>query len=521
MLLNIKQEAFTVYDIYNLDEGFKYTNFISETISMEFVLFFLLLLILLIFSFKLLIKVKREQVFPVKRFKKFLIILVLFLLARVVTLFSLESYDETAWEKIMFPKYYYDNFINPKKSLSVIGLYEYTSRDFWLFLKERFSTYGTKEEIDEILSNNNAVYEENEKTGIFSGKNLIMIMMESIDNAVVNEEVMPTLSYMKKNGWSFTERYSASNSGGSTIATEFTSMTGLFYNNKDKKYVKNNYKYSLPNQFVSHGYYVSSVHENHGMYYDRDILHKSLGFQNSYFLYDILENPNYYDDSQIILNDEIYDAIIPKNSDDHFMTFIITMAAHGPYTNNSVCYDYDSNMTEKECLEYLAGKTDDLLKVLLSRLEEDGLLDDTVIILYTDHQAYSYNYPDNYLNSLKKIDNNYNIKSIPFIIYSNGISSEVYDDILVNDIDLLPTILNLFGIEYDPNYYLGTDLFSDLHKNLVMFNDYSWYDGEIYSAEASSFKDVDYFEEISNYVEDKVNLSRIIISTDYYNYLFN
>ncbi len=72
-----------------------------------------------------------------------------------------------------------------------------------------------------------------------------MVMLESIDNFVVNEDVMPTLSYMMNNGWNFTQRYSALTGGGSTIATEFTSMTSLFYNDRNINYIRNNYNYSF------------------------------------------------------------------------------------------------------------------------------------------------------------------------------------------------------------------------------------------------------------------------------------
>lgn len=157
----------------------------------------------------------------------------------------LEDYSVDAWEKTDYAKYYYDNFVNTKKTLNVLGLYEYTFRDCWLFFKNFWITSVTKADIDLIIQKNNVEHEVNDMIGIFSNKNLIMVMLESIDSFVVNEDVMPTLSYMMNNGWNFIQRYSALIDGGSTIATEFTSMTSLFYNDRNINYIRNNYNYSF------------------------------------------------------------------------------------------------------------------------------------------------------------------------------------------------------------------------------------------------------------------------------------
>ncbi|MBO5376605.1 MAG: sulfatase-like hydrolase/transferase [Bacilli bacterium] len=514
MMLKIKSEALSVYDLNNASEGFEFINFLLDKINIILIIFIIVYIFLTIKNYKYLKLIKKEK--RKLKLKNLAISIIIFILLHTAAILSLNDYEKGAWEAITYPKYYYDNFLNPKKSLSTAGLYEYTIRDIYLYIKEKNSSYGSKEEIEQLLAKNIIEKNTNEMTGIFKDKNLIMIMLESIDSIVVNKETMPTLYYLSQNGWNFTSRYSALSSGGSTILTEYISMTGLYHNNKYYNNINNNtYPYSIPNQFAKQGYKVSSVHENKGMYYNRDQLHKSLGFQNSYFLYDILENPKIFDDSQIIENKEIYNSIISK--DNKFMTFIITIAGHGPYdSTNNMCTKYKKDMTERECFNYVAGTTDNFLKLLLEQLEKDNLLDDTVLVLYTDHQAYSYNYTEQDLKEYKQIDDNYKIKNVPFIIYSKNLKPTTYDKLLVNDIDIVPTIINLFGIDYDPNNYIGTDVFSKYHKNLILFNDYSWYDGNIYSLSKDIDKSSEYYSETSNYVIDRINLSNMILSNDYY-----
>ena len=199
------------------------------------------------------------------------------------------------------------------------------------------------------------------------------------------------------------------------------------------------------------------------------------------------------------------------------MDLIVTMAGHGPYNrSNGLCEDLNDN--ELNCLKELAGRTDRLVDRLIKKLEDDNLLDDTVIILYTDHQAYGYNYPDSYLDTLTEIDPDKNIKTIPFIIYSKSLSNESFDEIFVNDIDLVPTIFNLFGIDFNPNYYIGTDLFYKKRENMLIFSDGSWYKDGIYSPQYTDSEN-DEFKKNSTYAYETMNLNNMILSNNYYKYI--
>jgi phosphoglycerol transferase MdoB-like AlkP superfamily enzyme len=274
----------------------------------------------------------------------------------------------------------------------------------------------------------------------------------------------------------------------------------------------NGYSNSLPKILSNNGYKTSFFHENYGSFYNRDKLHKNIGFDNLYFLYDMddVKSDN-YNDAQFASNDLLYEKLVSK--DEKFMSFFITISGHGPYTGNKYC---EKDMTQKECFSSLAKKTDNFLKILLERLEKDGLLDDTIIVLYTDHHSYAYKYTEEDLSIFEKVDPAYKVKTIPFVIYNPNIGHKDFKDIYFNDIDMVPTLLNLFGIKYNPDYYIGRDVFSKDRKNLAMFTDLTWYDGKVYSGNKWEDLSTEEYKKNTEYVSDKVKLSEMIISNNYF-----
>lgn len=514
MMLKIKFIPMDFYNLHNASEGLTYVNTIFEHINKPFIIFILLTLILFLILF--FIRGKITFNYSKKVYFIYPIIYVILIIGNIVSINSLYL-DVDDWQNITSPRYYYDNFINSKRSAEIIGYYQYSVRDAYLYMKENYLTNYSNDDVEKLMSElSDTNIEDNEYTGIFKDKNLIMIMMESIDNVVVDKRTMPTLYKMRKDGWNFTERYSALSTGGSTIATEFTSLTGLMYNNAYYRINNNIYNESIPSVFKDNGYVTSFVHENNGVYYNREELHRNIGFDNTYFLYDMLDPYEYYVDAQMVTNDEVYNRIIPKDSDSPFMTMMVTIAGHGPYVDNGVCNEDEKAATSDiECFRYLAKRTDDLLDSLLKRLEEDGMLDDTVIVMYTDHQAYLYDYTLEDLKMFNKVDDEFNIKQLPFIIYSTDIKSKKIDT-LFNDIDMVPTIFNLFGIDYDENSYVGRDIFSSNHDNVIMFNDGSWYDGNIYSLNDGIDRNDVYYKEVSDKVMNRIRLNDMLINTNYY-----
>ena len=515
MMLNIKEEALTMYDLGNASEGFEFLNFLIEEMSFSFIFIIVLSLVLFILIF-ILINKTRVKKFESKRFKYLLIVLLIFFGIKQIALFTVKSYSKNDWFKISYPKYYYDNFINSKRSMNVAGLYEYNAREIFLHIRNRNVTIGSVDTINKILKSRDVSTEDNEYTGIFKDKNLIMIMLESVDNIMDNKEVMPTMTYMKNHGLIFSKRYGQRSSSGSTIATEFTSLSGLYFLGKNYSIYNNHYNESIPNVFESLGYQTNSIHENKGIYYNRIYLHKSLGFDNSYFLLDHDKSIPRFDDEQLITNDEVYKQIVNKGDKDKFFSFIITIATHGPYENNYNCSIEETVKDEYDCVKHLANNTDNFLKLLLDRLKEDDLLNDTVIVLFSDHYAYSYNYSEKEYDLYDQVDENHIIQNLPFIIYSTDVKHKSFDDILVDDLDIVPTIYNLFGIDYDPYKFVGTDVFSPYHDNIVVFTDYSWYDGNVYSFDNNIDTTTNSFKKNTKFAQNIIDVNTMIINHDYY-----
>ena len=117
----------------------------------------------------------------------------------------------------------------------------------------------------------------------------------------------------------------------------------------------------------------------------------------------------------------------------------------------------------------------------------------------------------------EKNEFDYNLKTkTPFFIYSNGEYKEKIDKVN-STVDILPTVADLFGLDYNPNIYFGNSIFNDDYKGLVIFNDKSWYDGEIYyKGSNKEFEDQDYVDKINNYVDDLLTIGGKIIETDYF-----
>lgn len=526
-LLKIKGEAFAIYNLQNTSEGAKYINFLYGKINPSLIIFTILILLLCVVSIVLLIKINKNNKYKMPLFVYGPIFIIC-----IISLFFVSNtlkYSKDEWENIDLPRYYYLNMNNPKKSIIVMGLYEYSLKDFINYIKISRTTYGSVEKIHELQKKYQRNYEKNDYSNIFKNKNLIMIMMESVDYISIDKKSTPTLYKLINEGWSFPERYSALSTGGSTILTEYASLTGLIYNQiYYNRILTNTYNESIPVKFKQNGYVTSFFHENNGKYYRRSDLHSSIGFDNMYFLYNMYENMDYdcstvsdtkpdtayvSCDAQFVENKKLYKKLV--NKDKKFMSFIVTISAHGPYDNtNGLCPDYDDDQVK--CIKHLSGKTDKLIESLLKNLEEDNLLDDTVIVLFTDHQAYSLEYPEEYLKNLKTIDTNKNIKSIPFVIYNKNIKKNSFKDILVNDIDIVPTLLNMFGISYDPNTYVGNDLFSKNRKNLIIFSDGEWYNGKVYTGNKKKTVKDDEYKSNTMYTKDILKLNDMIISNNYY-----
>ena len=398
------------------------------------------------------------------------------------------------------PRYIYDQFTNRLASFSITGLFEYTIRDISIYIKETFS-YDHKQstqDIEEYFISHHRIAEPNLYTGAVKDSNLIVILLESIDSWLVTNDTMPTLTYLKQTGLDFSNRYAPAFGGGRTFNTEYALNTGLYIpvnNYNIYNSVKNAYPQSLANQFKQNGYIANSIHMNSGKFYDRTSMHKTFGFDNHYALKD-LKMEGMEDDRKLLQEEQVSSWIVPDK--EPFVSYVITYSAHMPYIDNKLCQTQE----EWSCIKELAHITDTFLKDLLIKLENQGKLDNTTLVLVSDHYAYGYQDTEQLLQK-KQVSSllDKEIEKVPFIVWNTKLEPKTIDTIMGTN-DILPTILNLYGFPYDPNQYIGNDLFSKNASNFTYFNDYTW---------KSNHNDYLYEE-----VKKRIEVNDNIIKTDYF-----
>lgn len=478
-------------------EGAPYMMDCIKNCNVWIYIWFVIIIFTIYIGFK---KIPKKDNF---NYKNVIIVVLVFLLIHLLlpNLYG-SANSSLEWNTWQNPRNIYKNFNDANKSMSITGLYEYTIRNFYItFLQtEEEETSEDYEFLMEAFSVNNN--EVNKYTGIFKNKNLIFVQLEGIDDWLLTEKDMPTLYGMLNNSFVFQNHYSYYNGGGSTFNSEFAVNTGfitpLSYTQNAYSFNKNSFPYSMANMFKNQDYVVNAFHMNSGEYYSRQTNYTNWGYDKYYGLLDIndYKDKSYTLDRELINDVTFQEKMFPKDS--KFVDYIITYSNHLPFTNTKgVCkllYDMEMDLndtvdmgeessstfvqlTEEECIRKQAHETDYMMELLLKKLTELNLIDDTVIVVFTDHYLYTVE-DKTILDKYKNTSNNL-INKTPFFIWQNNMKRTNIKEV-TSQLNILPTTLNLFGINYNPNYYIGSDALSSNYKGIVFFSDYSWYDGNIY-----------------------------------------
>lgn len=379
------------------------------------------------------------------------------------------------------------------------------------------------------------ITEKNDYTGKFQDKNLILIMLESVNNVMINEEYFPTLYKLYHDGISFTNHYSPRNNC-STGNNEFSALTSLYTINNvcsANVYKDNTYFESLFHLFSNQGYKTSSFHNYTEKYYYRNTIHGNLG--TTYYGVEDLQIPydNAYKEwpSDVALVEEAWDRI---NHDERYMALLTTVTTHQPYGVSSTYgnkyldrfKDLNVSMSMKRYLSKMT-ELDLALERLLELLTESGELEDTVLVLFGDH--YPYGIKTSELQEMfdYNLEENKEIERTPFIIYNSETEAQKIDS-YTTYMNILPTVANLFNLDYDPRLYLGEDLFSEEYSNIAVFADGSWqspyayYDAEkakiVYIQDEFRYTD-DEIININKDINQKISMSNLAIVKNYFHYL--
>jgi lipoteichoic acid synthase len=301
--------------------------------------------------------------------------------------------------------------------------------------------------------------------GIFQGKNIIMVQMESMSQYVVNlkiegKEVTPNLNRLTEQGYFATNFYTQIGDGHTSDA-EFIVLNSLFPLSKGSvsvMYGTNEY-YSLPEILKEEGYYTFSAHGYREEFWNRINMHKALDFQESYFA-------NQYNMKEIagigISDREFFIQTVDKikTLPTPFFSFLITLQNHEPFDAKDISFEL-GKLEGTKVGSYIQSshEADKAIGVLMKELEESGLLENTIIVLYGDHDAEISQedmrklYPD-----VSQIDM-YKFRKVPFIIVSPEKELVMTDDQPLGQIDVMPSLLHLLGVEVSPNIMYGENLF--------------------------------------------------------------
>ncbi len=381
------------------------------------------------------------------------------------------------------------------------------------------------------------VTDYNEYTGMFEGKNVVVILMESVNEAIIDEKNFPNFYKMYNEGWHWENNYSPRNSC-ATGNNEFSAMTGLYsiYNTCTTNVYRNNkYFEAIFNLFNNKGYNTTSMHDFVQWYYKRKTYQPNMGSQKYYGADDLdIKTAGYYGEwpSDEEFFEKAMDIVLNDDSNKPWMTWLTTVTSHQPYTNNSTygnLYkdDFKAQGYSTSVSRYLSKLKvlDNALGIMLDKLEKAGELDNTVIVMTGDHYPYGLSKS----SVAEMIDHDlseYEIEKTPFVIYNSTMTPKTFKE-YNSYINLVPTVANLLGLEYDPRLYAGSDVLSDDYESRVVFADGSW-KNEIayYNASTSKIKyygDKTYTPEeiqaINTEVGLKIDMSSKAIKSNYFNYL--
>ncbi|MBE6931964.1 MAG: LTA synthase family protein [Ruminococcaceae bacterium] len=385
----------------------------------------------------------------------------------------------------------------------------------------------------------------NQYTGMFKDKNLIFITAEAFSKEIIDPELTPTLYRLANKGIVFEEYYQPA-WGGSTSTGEYANITGLIPTDgvsSIQDTIGHNMYFTLGNQLQRLGYHSAAYHNGTHTYYDRDKTHCNLGYSTFMALGNGMEEgvQEVWPESDL----EMIDFTVPQFIDKQpFSIYYMTVSGHGNYVSGNAMadknYDAVAHLEMSEVLKRYYAANMELeyaLTSLIKQLEDAGIADDTVIVLGTDHYPYGLEQSEAWGNEVNYLIELYGYEPVlnpeqdhsALIIWSGCLEEQapIVVDTPVYSLDIVPTLSNLFGLEYDSRLLVGRDVFSN-QQPLVIWADYSWLTEKgYYSTSFGTFTpnegvavSDDYVDRIKAVVANKFSFSRGVLDYDYYGILF-
>ncbi len=373
---------------------------------------------------------------------------------------------------------------------------------------------------------------KNEKTGMFEGCNLILLTCEGFSHLAIDPELTPTLYKMQQEGFNFTNFYTpiwgVSTSDGEYVAVTGTIPKGGTWSFRDSS--ENAMPLTMVQQLKRLGYTAYGYHNHTASFYDRDLSHPNLGY--IFKARDTgLDVKHTWPESDLEMIDLTTEEYIHQQP---FHAYYMTVSGHLEYNfrGNYIAYknvDYVRELPISIAPSaYLAChvELDKAMELLLQRLEEAGVAENTVIVMSADHYPYGLTVDEQSELAGHAIDERFEMYRNACIIYKKGMTPETVDR-PCSSLDILPTLSNLFGLEFDSRLYIGQDVFSEAEP-LIIFNNRSWLTdkGSYYApnGDVTSFTGEEiteeYIDRINDIVRNKFTVSAWVLDTDYWRTIY-
>lgn len=379
----------------------------------------------------------------------------------------------------------------------------------------------------------------NEYTGMFEGKNLIVVVAEAFSKEVIDPELTPTLYRMANQGVLFHDYYQPMWAG-STSSGEYSVLTGLVASRGTASVyeaTEQDLFFTMGKQLQRLGYNTFAYHNHLMDFYGRNVTHPQFGYDSFMALGNGMEEGvrEIWPESDQEMIDFTVSQYVDKQP---FHVYYMTVSGHCRYNRggnkmSNKNYEKVKDLDTSEGVKcYIAAnlELENAMASLVKQLEEAGIADDTVIVISTDHYPYGLEWDDP-----KDIERLYGFRyknvmqrdHSALILWSGCIEDmDLEITAPTYSLDILPTLCNLFGLEYDSRLLVGRDVFSDTEA-IVLWYDYTWitekgtYDsatGKFTPKEGVEVED-GYVERIAALVSNKIKYSREAASIDYFNYL--
>jgi lipoteichoic acid synthase len=422
-----------------------------------------------------------------------------------------------------------------------LGMYNYTIYD---------AVQSTKASAQRVMADSNDITEVRNFTssnyakpnpeyfGAAKGKNVIYLHLESMQNFLINyklhgEEVTPFLnSLVNEKNTMYFDNFFHQTAQGKTSDAEFMLENSLFGLPQGSAFTTkglNTYQ-AAPAILGQQGYTSAVFHGNSGTFWNRNEIYKSFGY-NHFF------DSNYFEMKEEdlaeygLMDKPFFEGSIPllETLPQPFYAKFMTVSHHFPYPIDVEDATLAPHTTgDKSVDQYFqtARYADEALEQFFKYLKESGLYDNSIIIMYGDHYGISENHNKAMEQVIGKEITPFEstgLQRVPLFIRVPGEEGGVNHE-YSGQVDLLPTLLHLLGIDTKNNVQFGTDLLSEQHDDLIPFRNgdfvsskFTAVDGKFYDSKTGVVIEEEQMEEAKKYqeiIEQKLAYSDRVVNGD-------